>query len=47
MLLPRMLSLSEVQWCQEERRDFERFDAALKGHQLKIFDLLGYNYRRP
>ena len=46
MLLPRMLALSEVQWCNADNRDFERFSAATKGHGYRVLDILGYNYRR-
>lgn len=46
MLLPRMLALSEVQWCAPDNRDFERFIAATKGHEYNVFDILGYNFRR-
>lgn len=44
MLLPRMFAISEVQWCQPERKDSERINWSLDNHQLKILDLLGYNY---
>ena len=46
MLLPRMLALSEVQWCAPEKRDFARFSSALETHEYPILDLMGYNYRR-
>ena len=46
MLLPRMLALSEVQWCRPENKDFESFRTKLAEHQLKILDIMGYNYRR-
>ncbi len=46
MLLPRMLALCEVQWCQPENRDYGRFKTAVTDHQFKILDLLGYNYCR-
>lgn len=44
MLLPRMSALSEVQWCQSEDRDYERFLECLKG-MTAIYEALGYNYR--
>jgi hexosaminidase len=44
MLLPRMSALSEVQWCQSEAKDYERFLENLKS-MLRIYDALGYNYR--
>ena len=46
MLLPRMLALSEVQWCLPENKDFEAFLTKLAGHELKILETMGYNYRR-
>jgi hexosaminidase len=44
MLLPRMSALSEVQWCEGEAKDYERFLENLKS-MLRIYDALGYNYR--
>ena len=46
MLLPRMLALSEVQWCSPDIRDFDRFITATKEHQYRILESLGYNFRR-
>ena len=46
MLLPRMCALSEVQWCESGRKDFERFTGAMRAKSFKIFDTLGYNYRK-
>lgn len=46
MLLPRMCALAEVQWCKEEDKNFDRFASALKAGSFKIFDTLGYNYRK-
>lgn len=46
MLLPRMNALSEVQWCEPENKDIERFKAAMEAESFKIFDILGYNYRK-
>jgi len=43
MLLPRMCALSEVQWCDPEVRDYERFHTSLQ-KAYKMFDLMGYNY---
>ena len=43
MLLPRMCALSEVQWCDAERKDFVRFNESLD-HAFRIFDAMGYNY---
>jgi len=46
MLLPRMLALSEVQWCRPEHRDPARFLQALREHEFPVLDLLGYHYRK-
>ena len=46
MLLPRMIALSEVQWCQPDVKNIERFEPELKSHQYKILDIMGYNYRK-
>ena len=46
MLLPRLMALSEVQWCKPENKDFEGFKTRLSEHELKILDAMGYNYRR-
>ena len=46
MLLPRMLALSEVQWCQPEVKDFGRFSENLRTFHYPILDVLGYNYKR-
>ena len=45
MLLPRLLALSEVQWCQPGQRDPERFMRVLREHQYAVLDAAGYNYR--
>ena len=46
MLLPRMTALSEVQWCRPEDKNLDRYKAALEAESFKIFDILGYNYRK-
>ncbi len=46
MLLPRMVALSEIQWCPAEAKNYERFTSSLKSKSFAIFDLLGYNYRK-
>jgi hexosaminidase len=46
MLLPRLLALSEVQWCRPENKDFETFRTKLAEHELKVLETLGYNYRK-
>jgi len=45
MLLPRMCALSEVQWCNADRKDYARFDAALD-HTFKMLDVMGYTYAK-
>ncbi len=47
MLLPRLLALSEVQWCTPENKNYERFIKSLGSHELPILGKLGYNYRKP
>ena len=42
-LLPRLASMSEVQWCQPARKDFESFKARLPWLE-KLYDRLGYVY---
>ena len=43
MLLPRMAALSEVQWCQPEVKNWERFlDSA--DDFCAIYDMMGYKY---
>lgn len=44
MLLPRLLAISEVQWCQPENKDFDRFKHSVITHQFPILDIAGYNY---
>lgn len=45
MLLPRLAAISEVQWCPEGTKDFERLLSALRTRHFPIYDILGYNYR--
>ena len=45
MLLPRLLALSEVQWCAPERRDAARFLRVLREHEYPVLEEAGYNYR--
>ena len=43
MLLPRMAALAEVQWCEAENKNWDRFvDSA--DDICSIYDFLGYNY---
>lgn len=44
MLLPRLLAISEVQWSSPDSKDFTRFKAELRSHQLPLLRSLGYNY---
>ena len=46
MLLPRMCALSEIQWCASKDKNFDRFSASMRAESFKIFDTLGYNYRK-
>ena len=43
MLLPRMCALSEIQWCNRDKKNYTRFDASL-GHTFEILDAMGVNY---
>ena len=45
MLLPRMSALSEVQWCQPDHKDIDRFKASL-AHSFEIYDAMGLTYSR-
>ena len=43
MLLPRMCALSEIQWCDRDKKDYTRFNASLD-HTFEILDAMGVNY---
>lgn len=43
MANPRMAAVSEVQWCQPEVKDWNRFRKGLDRFR-RIYELLGYNY---
>ena len=45
MLLPRMAALSEVQWCQPENKNWERFLESADDF-CAIYDMAGYNYAK-
>ena len=45
MLLPRLAALSEVQWCQPQNKDWERFKGCVDD-VCDIYDQMGYNYAR-
>lgn len=43
MLLPRLAALAEVQWCNADRKDWDRFyDAA--DEFCRLYETMGYNY---
>ena len=45
MLLPRLAALAEVQWCNADRKDWDRFyDAA--DDFCEIYGTMGYNYAK-
>lgn len=44
-LLPRLAALSEVQWTQPDKKNWERFLASL-GHIISIYDVMGFNYAK-
>ena len=46
MLLPRMCALAVIQWCPQGSKDFDRFSSSMRNESFKIFDTLGYNYRK-
>ena len=46
MLLPRLLALSEVQWCPDGQRNLQRFLRVLREHEFPVLELAGYNYRK-
>lgn len=43
MVHPRMAAVSEVQWCQPENKDWNRFRKGLDSMRA-VYDLMGYNY---
>lgn len=46
MLLPRLAALSEVQWCEPDNKDFERFKKKLTGYHFALYDTMGYTYSK-
>lgn len=44
MLLPRLAAVSEIQWCQPERKNINRLLENIKTHQFPIYDAMGYTY---
>lgn len=45
MMLPRLLAMSEIQWCTKNNKDFTRFNKSLREHQFKVLATAGYNFR--
>ena len=45
MLLPRMAALSEVQWTQAEKKDYDNFLERLP-QLINLYDKAGYNYAK-
>ncbi len=45
MFFPRAIAAAEIQWCEQEKKDFDRFKADLP-HQFDILDRLGVSYCR-
>ena len=43
MLLPRLAALSEVQWCNKENKNWERFHESLD-EICGVYETMGYNY---
>lgn len=46
MLLPRLLALSEVQWCDPGKKDWDRFCNSIRSHQYGVFEAMMMNYRK-
>ena len=46
MMLPRLMAMSEVQWCPAGTRNLERLRGALGRRHLPLLEALGYNYRK-
>ena len=43
MVLPRLAALAEVQWCDADRKDWERFEDSAD-ELCKIYETMGYNF---
>ena len=43
MVLPRLAALAEVQWCNPETKNWDRFYAAADSY-CGIYEIMGYNY---
>jgi len=46
MLLPRLCAMSEIQWHNGEGKNYELFKNNLVGHELRVFELLGYEFSK-
>ena len=46
MVLPRMAALAEVQWTQQEKKDYTNFTTRLAG-LISLYRRDGLNYREP
>lgn len=42
MAMPRFFATSEVQWCPKENRDIDRAIMAVKTHEFKVLDNMGF-----
>lgn len=45
MLMPRLFSLSEVQWSEPSNKNYEKFCERVQNWGLRMLDLRGFNYR--
>ncbi|HXK75919.1 MAG TPA: beta-N-acetylhexosaminidase [Bacteroidaceae bacterium] len=43
MILPRMAALSEVVWCDGEKKNWKRFEKAMP-YVMRMYEELGYNF---
>lgn len=45
MLMPRLFSLSEVQWSEPSNKNYEKFCERVQNWGFRMLDLRGFNYR--
>lgn len=45
MIMPRLFSMSEIQWTELKNKDYEAFFERVKNHGYKILEAKGFNYR--
>lgn len=45
MILPRLSALSEIQWCSQSGKDYDRFLSKMES-MVKLYEALGYNYAK-